>query len=189
GVVTLKQFAYGIFIMFVIFMSACQSEALDDPSSDENIVIYTSIYPIEFIVKQVAGDLAEVKSIYPPGVDAHTYEPTSKEMTEIARGDAFFYIGAGMESFSENIADTLAGHDIVFVEIGQNETLFIEDAGHDHAHDDHDDHYHGDYDPHIWIDPLRMIEMAEIITTELSELDPDNETTFQTNFAALEADL
>lgn len=169
----------------IMVLTACQADSSNE-STEENVIIYTSIYPIEFIVKQIAGDLANVKSIYPPGVDAHTYEPTSKEMTEIARGDAFIYIGAGLENISESIAESLANHDILFVEIGENENLFIENV-HEEEHD-HDQH-HGDYDPHIWLDPLRMIEMAEMITTHLIELEPDSEKTFQHNLATLKEKL
>lgn len=175
-----------IFSFLLLFVSACGTNSSEDSSTDGKLVIYTSVYPLEFLASQIAGDLASVKSVYPPGVDAHTYEPSSKEITNIARSDAFIYLGAGMESFSESIVESLSSHDVLFIEVGENEQLFL------HANDDehnHDNHHHGDFDPHIWLDPLRMIKVGELITSNLSELDPDNRDTFENNFAQLKEKL
>lgn len=175
-----------ILSVFLFFITACQESSTDESSSEGNLLIYTSVYPLEFIVDEIAKDVATVKSVYPPGVDAHTYEPSSKEITDIARSDAFIYLGAGMESFSESIAESLSAYDILFIEIGQHEQLFLESS---HGEHHHDDHHHRDFDPHIWLDPLRMIDVAEIVTTQLSELDPDNQTFFEQNFKQLEEKL
>lgn len=182
---------YLIITIIVIssLLTACSSS--EKEFSDDDFVIFTSIYPIQYIVENIAGDAAIVESIYPPGVDAHTYEPTSKEITKMANADAFIYLGAGMESFVETAADALTSQDITFVEIGKHEELFME-ADHDHNHDhgdhhEHDEHHH--FDPHIWFDPLRMIEMGKIITEDLSELNPELQETFTQNFAAFEANM
>ena len=119
-----------IFSFLLLFVSACGTNSSEDSSTDGKLVIYTSVYPLEFLASQIAGDLASVKSVYPPGVDAHTYEPSSKEITNIARSDAFIYLGAGMESFSESIVESLSSHDVSFIEVGENEKLFL------HANDD-----------------------------------------------------
>src|SRR5699024_12257910 len=72
----------------------------------------------------------------------------------------------------------LTNQELKFIEIGKNETLFME-AGED---EDEHDHHHHDLDPHIWFDPLRMIEMGNIITEELSQLKPEFKEEFQSNF-------
>ena len=43
----------------------------------------------------------------PPGADAHTFEPTTKQMMYIAEADAFIYNGLGMEPFAEKMAEAL----------------------------------------------------------------------------------
>src|SRR5699024_1772742 len=74
----------------------------------------------------------------------------------------------------------LKSENIQFVEIGKKEALFME-VSNAEAHD-HDGH-HSDFDPHIWLDPLRMIEMAEMIEHELTEMYPEHSERFATNFA------
>lgn len=171
------------FLLLLFLLTACNSS--NENTENEQLIIYTSIYPIQYVAEEITGDNATVKSIYPPGVDAHTYEPTSKEITELAKGNAFIYLGAGMESFAETAADALKSQDILFIEIGEHDHLFTED---EHKHDDHG-HDHGDHDPHIWLDPLRMIEIGEIVKDELVTLNPEKEGEYVENFKALKEDL
>lgn len=156
----------------------------DDPSKTK---IYTTIYPLQFLVEEIAGDTVEAITVYPPGVDEHSYEPTSKELTDIAEGEAFFYIGAGLEAFASTAAGALENQDVKLIEIGKNEELFLS-SEHDHEHDDHG-HDHGDIDPHIWLDPLRMIDIATIIKDELVAIHPEEKANFEENIAHLEAEL
>src|SRR5699024_3893662 len=97
-----------IILTFVLLMGCQSNSTSDDNEVADGLIVYTSIYPIQFLAEKIAGDTAHVTSIYPPGVDAHTYEPTSREVTEIAKSDAFIYLGAGMEGFSETVAQSLS---------------------------------------------------------------------------------
>ncbi len=103
GDTTLKKLS--IITLFTLILTACGTSN----SSDNNDVlqIYTSIYPLQYIVEEIGADQVHTESIIPPGVDAHTYEPTSKEITELADGDAFIYIGAGMKGFAETMANAI----------------------------------------------------------------------------------
>src|SRR5690606_38761170 len=60
------------------------------------------------------------------------------------------------------------------------------DEGNQHGHDGHN---HGDHDPHIWIDPIRMIDMAEIILQFLLDINPSEKDLYERNFMALKEDL
>lgn len=203
-----KQIYRVLILLFLfIFITGCNSSP-SEKNRDDALTIYTSIYPIQYATEQIAGDLAQVKSIYPPGVDAHTYEPTSKDITNMADAQMFIYLGANMESFTNVAAEALKEQNITFVELAENKSLFsaIDNTSHQqnddhkdhHGHDhegenehgevedgghEHEEHEHGGVDPHIWLDPLRMIEMAEIIKNELVQLNPENEEIFEENFS------
>ncbi|SHH33535.1 MULTISPECIES: metal ABC transporter solute-binding protein, Zn/Mn family [Virgibacillus] len=183
-----------------IFIVGCtKTDGANQKNTD--ITIYTSIYPIQFAVEQIAGDTADVHSVYPPGVDAHTYEPTSKDMTNIAKSDAFIYLGAGLEGFAENAADALRSEDVELVELGKNEHLFDKETNHtvsDHSHEDgehadkagaHESHTHGDHDPHVWLDPLRMITLSDMVKERLIKLNPDDKQLYENNFDQLTEQL
>lgn len=168
------------------FIAGCGS-ADNENDSPSKTKIYTTIYPLQFLVEEIAGDTVDAITVYPPGVDEHSYEPTSKELTDIAEGEAFFYIGAGLEAFASTAAGALENQDVKLIEIGKNEELFLS-SEHDHEHDDHG-HDHGDIDPHIWLDPLRMIDIATIIKDELVAMHPEEEANYEENITQLEAEL
>lgn len=190
GGIRLKRWSLlGLFFIFILLVG-CNESSSNDHASDKDLVIFTSIYPIQYVVEQIAGKEAIVESVYPPGVDAHTYEPTSKEITTIATADAFIYLGAGMESFAESTAEALKSQEVHFVEIGAEKTLFNEDT-HEHHHDEENNHelHHGDLDPHIWLDPIRMIKIGETIKDTLIELHPESKEIFTENFAILKENM
>lgn len=168
--ISLRKFSYFVLLVLFLLLVGCASHTNKETAKEndalrknditdatsEKLILYTSIYPVQYVVEQIAKDNATVKSIYPPGVDAHTYEPSSKEIKDLANSDAFFYIGAGMEGFADSSRDALQSQKVLFVSIEEkNESLFIKN---DDEHDDHqEDHHHdhGDLDPHIWLDPLK----------------------------------
>lgn len=170
------------------------SENEDINKSDTNVLeIYTSLYPFQYVTEQIGGDTVMVRSIIPPGTDAHTYDPTSKEIISIAKGDALFYLGAGMEAFAETVAESLASQDVKLIEIGEDKSLFIENEheyehDHDQEHNDHG-HHHGDYDPHVWLDPIRLTQIAETVKDELISLNSNEKELYEENYQSLKREL
>lgn len=169
-----------IVVLSALLFISCQA---DEQEVQNNKTIYTSIYPIQFIVDSLIDDQATVKTIFPPGVDAHTYEPTIKEMLNVAEGEAFFYLGQHMEGFTEQISTTLNSADVKLIEIGKYEYLFVEGSEDDPGHD------HGDFDPHIWFDPERMILMSDIIKKELIQIYPEKKASLEQNYNELVENL
>jgi len=110
------------------------------------------------VVRNVAGDHAEVSSLIPVGADPHAFIPTPSDLTAVAQADLVIINGAGYEEAlleaieiageSGNIVSASAcvgirpfgagmGH-------GDHEDEHAED---DHADDDHgDEHTEGDHD-------------------------------------------
>lgn len=161
-----------LFTLFIFY--GCQT--FDEDRDESSLMIYTSIYPLAYLASEIAGEYASVQPVIPAGVDAHTYEPTSKDITTLARADAFIYIGGNMESFSSTIAKTLANEQVKLIEMSEHEDLFLIDG-------------EKSDDPHIWLDPLRMIQMGDIITEKLSEIAPDFSEVFEENKKRLEENL
>ena len=54
-----------ISVFGTVFLSACDGVT-------EDADIYTSIYPLEFVVREIVGDEYTVKSVYPRGKDVHS---------------------------------------------------------------------------------------------------------------------
>lgn len=177
---------------------------------EEQKEIYTSVYPLQFIIEEIGGDTVDVNSIIPPGADAHSYEPTMQDMTTYAGADMFVFVGGNMETFSETIASALSGQSVEMIQLSDYPELFItsedvssedvdetmedhdhgdDDGGHgEHEHGEHD-HDHSEVDPHIWISPLKMIDVATILKREMIALYPEEEALYTENYELLVEDL
>ncbi|WP_034765746.1 metal ABC transporter solute-binding protein, Zn/Mn family [Rossellomorea vietnamensis] len=198
-------------LMLSTFLSACNQTAkkTDGNQSDaEPISIMTSLYPLQYFAERIGEDMVKAESLLPPGSDAHTFEPTSKDMMSIAESDLFIYNGLGMESYAEKITKSLENEDTIMVEATKGVDAIA--SPHDHSEEGHhdegeaaheeehheegdaaheDEHHHGDYDPHVWLDPNRAIALAGNIRDALIDLHPEDKDAFNQNFNELKKDL
>ena len=77
-----------VMISFIIMLTGClKSEELDDAT------IYTTTYPVEYIVNELYGYNSEVLSIYPEGVNVNTYTLSNKKIKKYSKSDLFVYNG------------------------------------------------------------------------------------------------
>lgn len=207
-------------LLFSLILSGCgNSEPASknaDKENKEKLTVYTTIYPLEDFTKKIGGEFVEVQSIYPPNVDAHSYEPSTKDIMKLANSDLFIYTGVGIEGFAEKAADTLEKEDVQILKAGEGleliETSHSEEHNHEgeeshseseHQEDTHSEehegenkeshdeegHHHGDLDPHVWLDPILSIDLANNIKTSLSEMMPEHKAEFEANFNQLKRDL
>ncbi len=63
----------------------------------EDIKIYTTVYPITYIITQLYGDYSTINSIYPNNVNIDNYELTDKQINDYSKGDLFIYNGLSSE--------------------------------------------------------------------------------------------
>ncbi len=177
-------------------LAACGSNTDSSTSDDKKTEIYTSTFATAAIAREIGGNQVNVKMIVPPGADPHSYEPTSKQLTEIAKGDLFLLTGTTLEPYSKKIQESLKGTDVRFIETSKDVTLLESDATlHAHEEEEHTEdeqaheeegHDHGKYDPHVWLDPVNAKAMARSITVALSKEVPKDKATFEKNLKAFD---
>lgn len=198
--------------ILALFTAACgdkSSTSENTSNSTDKLSVYTTVYPLSYFTERIGGDFVEVSSIYPPGANEHTFEPTQKDMMKLADADLFFYIGLGLEGFVENAKKTLANEDVTMIATADqvsDEKLAVstghthdqEGDGHsheevEHVHEEdghsHEDHDHGDVDPHVWLSPVISQDLALSIKNALIEKMPEQEATFTANYETLVKEL
>ena len=180
---------------------------------------FCSIAPQEFFVERVGGDLVSVKVLVGPGQSPHTFEPTPRQMADLAESDVYFAIGLPFEDrllgrveklgsgiqvidTSEGIphrqVEDAHGHDEEETSGGDSDRQ--EDAGHassahddehhaDHASSAHDGEHRGLPDPHTWLNPRFAKMQARNICSALKELVPEHGEELEANLSRLLRDL
>ena len=63
----------------------------------ENITIYTTSYPIEYISNYLYGEHSKIYSIYPDGTDIEKYELNDKQINDYSKGNLYIFNGLGHE--------------------------------------------------------------------------------------------
>lgn len=181
-----------LILLLLLAIAGCGSKDnnANKEAAKEKLHIYTTVYPLQYFTEAIGKDLVTVDTIYPPGADEHTYEPSQKDMIELAQADLFIYVGLGLEGFVNKAKQTLENENAHLVAAGEH-IHFAEEETHTHdEHEHHDDgHGHGDIDPHVWIDPLYAKELAEAIKDELIQQLPDHQEQLEANYTVLSNQL
>ena len=177
-----------LLLLLILILSACGTDsAQDGDKKKDTLEVYTTVYPLEDFTKKIGGKYVEVESIYPPGADEHTFEPSQKDMMKMADGDVFFYVGMGLEGFVEKSKSLLENED---VEVGAtSKGIEVHHENNDEDGHDHEDGHNHDVNPHIWLDPVYSKEMAKNIADTLSKKMPEHKDEFQANLETVNSDL
>lgn len=77
-----------ISLLIVLTMTGCFKR-----DNMDNISIYTTTYPVTYLVDNIYGYNSQVQSIYPLGVTPKDYELTKKQEKDYAKSDMFVYSG------------------------------------------------------------------------------------------------
>ncbi|MDT0163394.1 MULTISPECIES: metal ABC transporter solute-binding protein, Zn/Mn family [Bacillus] len=147
-----KNVLLGTMLVSSAFLAACSGADNEGKSGEgntgEKLQVFTTIFPLEDFAKKIGGDEVEVESIYPPNIDAHSYEPDIKTMTNIADADLFIYTGAGVEGFAEKAEKTLQGEKVKIIKAAEGIELLKTADEHSHYEEEHshdeEDHKHSE---------------------------------------------
>lgn len=141
-----------------------------------------SVLPLESIVRAIGGEHIAVQSLAGEGDSCSVFEPRPSRISWLAGARLFFRTGVGYESV---IVPKLESRfpDLKIVDLRESVDL-LAPSGHDHHHHGHE---HGGAccpasaqmtDPHIWLDPVRLMEMADLIARELGNVLPGKAEAF-----------
>lgn len=169
----------------LVCMTLLASTVLPAYAGRLKVVSTTSI--LGDVVRQVAGDQVEQIVIMPPGIDPHHFEPSAKDMANLADASVIFMNGLGLESFMERQIRNLtrpSGKGPILCAVSDGIAL-AEPA---HQHHDHE-HEHEGVDPHVWTDPMNVVVWVDTIARTLSELDPEQLEFFLANADAYKQKL
>lgn len=159
----------GLLLLATALLSACSVRA-DAPSpAPGKVTIVATLFPQYDFARQIAGDLAQVTLLLPPGAESHSFEPSPSDMVRISQTDLFLYTGDEMEPWVPKMLSGMDGPGKV-ADVSAN--IPLEEA---------DDHEHGGFDPHIWTSPIKAKQIVRNITDALCEIDAANAKAYQSN--------
>lgn len=155
-----KKLALALLFSLTLIVAGCgQNQSASDSSTssantpapaeteEAKLNVEVSFYPMYEFTKNVAGDLANVHTLVPTGMEPHDWEPTPQDIASIEKADVLVYNGAGMESWIDQVTGSLSNAKLIQVEASHGIDLLegSEEEEHDHEHaDTTDTHDHAD---------------------------------------------
>lgn len=140
----MKKISLIISFISIFFLTGCLKR-----DNLENITIYTTSYPIEYITEYLYGEHSEVLSIYPVGVEINNYSLNKKQIQDYSKGNMYIFNGLSKEK------------DYVSNMVNYNKSLMIIDAAQTIEYDN--------YVEELWLNPSNFLMMAKNIKNGLSD--------------------
>ncbi len=140
------------------------------------LTVVATIFPLADMVRQIAGEDAEVITLLPPGASPHTFEPTPAQIRDIARARVFVRVGAGLDDWAAKLLDAHGGH-LTVVTI--TDGLQLLGGPNSQSSGVLDPRGHG-LEPHVWLDPVLVRDHAvPALVDALSAAAPDQRASFE----------
>jgi zinc transport system substrate-binding protein len=138
-----------LILLFIVCILSLTTSGCFKRDTMEDIQIYTSVYPVEYIVNQLYGKHATITSIYPDGVDFHNYHLTSKQVKDYSKGQLFIYNGLSKEAdYAVSMVNQNKNIKIIDISMGTEYTNEIEE---------------------LWLNPSNLLMLSQNIRNGFHE--------------------
>ncbi|HEX4816860.1 MAG TPA: metal ABC transporter substrate-binding protein [Nonomuraea sp.] len=165
-------------LVLTVGLLATGCSAADSADSADRPAVLASIYPLEWVTEQVAGDRVRVEGLTPPGAEPHDLELGTRQVASLSEADLIVYL----DGFQPALDDAI-------VQEASDSALDVSSAARLLP-------LAGTLDPHFWLDPLRLADVAEAIAGRLAKVDPNGTARYRAGAAqtrrtleALDAEL
>jgi len=193
--------ALGATLMLAAGMSACSAlkgESSSDASAPHTIApgktltVSTSFYPIQYLAESIGGKLVKVSTVTPSNVEPHDFELSGKETAELGKADIIAYVPGFQPSLDKAVKEVGSGPTVVDLSKPAN-LVHHEGVEEEHEHGeeatDGASANDGDLDPHFWLDPDRMVKVAEALEASFAKIDPANANDYKAGLDKLKTAL
>ena len=150
--------------------------------------VSVAFYPLEYAATKAGGDKVNVTNLTLPGQEPHDLELTPQQITSLEEADLVVYLKGFQPAVDKAVEQSGAKN-----KLDLSQVIQLRPAAADHDHDSEagetEDHDHGTTDPHFWLDPTLEAKAVSAIADELSKIDAQNKSTYETNAKNVTNDL
>lgn len=168
-------------LLLCLLLAGCSKSPTQASSSRPLLLV--SIGPYRLLTERIAGEGFEVRTIVPAASNPHSYEPTSRQVSDMAEGTLWFQIG---EPFEAKIFPVLKRQNpkLAVQDLREGIQMIEEEGslGCKHCCMDH-------LDRHIWLSPKLAAVQVALIEKALVGQFPEHKELFEKNSAKLQEEL
>lgn len=136
-----------LLLIIPLLITGCNLNISND--SMENIEIYTTIYPINYLTNYLYGEHSKIHSIYPAGVDVDNYKLSKRKLKEYSSSDLFIFNSLDIDKdYAVEMINKNSKLKVIDVSLGMKYDKSVEE---------------------FWLDPSNYLMMAQNIKDGLLE--------------------
>lgn len=165
--------------LIIVLLAACSKQ----PVQEDRIMV--TIEPQRYFAEQLVDSLFSIVTLVPSGNNPESYDPTPRQMTQLAKSKAYFCIGH--IGFENTWLHRLKSNNpnLLFFDNSQGIDLI---TGHPHEEPTHSQS-NAHIDPHTWSSPHEARIIAQNMCDALIAIDPEHSETYRTNLERLMATI
>ena len=170
------------FLLAVLLLTGCAGGS--HSGSGDKLKVTAAAFPEYDFVRAVAGDLAEITLLLPPGAEAHSYEPTPQDIARIGACRVFVYGGGESDVWLDRILDSGDREEKIILSLMDCCALREEEIQEFMTAEEEEEGEETEYDEHVWTSPVNAIAITEAVRDALKEADPENAAAYAANAEA-----
>lgn len=151
---------WALLFLIVFLVPGCT-----EPAESGKPIIAVTSYPMYEFTSNIATDDFEVWLMLPPGLNAHSYEPTPQDIVKLERAEALIYTNDYFELWAPKTIASMS-NDITVIEASANVSILEASRG---------------KDPHTWLSPRTSARMVRTIADGLSDKYPGKKAQIEAN--------
>ena len=177
----LKLAGLAVASLLVPLCSACNYE-----SDSGKLKIVTSIYPEYDWVMNILGekkDNAKVTMLLDSGSDLHSYQPTPKDIKNIANCDLLVFVGGESDEWVDDVLKQAVNKNMKTINLLETLGDGAKEEDEEGAEEDEHDHEEGEveYDEHVWLSLKNAKLFVKTIGDTLGQIDSENASYYKSN--------
>lgn len=161
-----------IIITVGLLLALCGCGAEPARRGSGPLQIVTTVFPACDFAAAIAGERATVTLLVPPGAEAHSFEPTPRDLLLIRDCDLFICNGGESEAWVEELLEGGERERDTLVMLGCVDALEEEHReGMQAIRGDEEEEEGPEYDEHVWTSPVNAQRICRAIAQRLAALD------------------
>lgn len=135
-----------LLILSIFLLTGCNIFKSDDL---EDANVYTTTYPVNYLINYLYGDNSNINSIYPSDVNFKEYQLSDKKIKEFAKSNLFVFNSQDIDrNYAVDMINENANLKLIDATLGMNYNYSIEE---------------------LWLNPYNYLMMGKNIKTSLNE--------------------
>ena len=167
-------------------LAGCAASAKAAARAQGQLLVVTSVYPLQFVAERVGGALMHVVDLAKPGAEPHELELRPRDVAAVEDADLVVYLGGFQPAVDKAVASSARGHELDVAPAARLDLAAADEPvspGAPHADTTSSN------DPHFWLDPTRLADVADAVAHRLGQIAPADAAAFARSAGALRHDL